>query len=715
MTQTLFISCAKGLEDVLEAELAQLGATELKKAKGGVSTAFDLAFAYRALLWMRSASRMFLTIDAFELDGDESLYQAVKKTDWSAYFDQKQSFAVDCTGRAKGLEHTQYAALKVKDAIVDQLRSRYGWRPNVDTDNPDLRLNLHLQPHRESLLAIDLGGGSLHRRGYRDGRAQAPLRENLAAGLLAIANYRPNEAFVDPLCGSGTFVIEVALMAADVAPGLLRRDGYGSKGWGGHNAELYRELLSEAKTRDKRQTSFDAPLLYGCDIDGSAINTAYASARRAGVSSLVQFETRDAKDLKRLAESGVVATNPPYGERLGETRALEQLYLRLGDMLRTAFYDWRVFILSGNSELTAPLGLKAERRYVVFNGPIECRFLHYPIFQGKKEKAVKNERSDATRLLRDRNAAEMLANRLKKNLKRLKPWLKREKAEAYRIYDADLPEYATAIDRYGDYLLIQEYAPPKSVDEKKAADRLHDTLWVAADVLAIDQDHIVQKTRARQKGKAQYQKHDERQNRFILHEQGLKFWVNLYDYLDTGIFLDHRPVRKMIREIAKNKRFLNLFCYTASVTAYAAAGGAKRSVSVDLSNTYLDWAQDNFTLNKVNTNFHQLVAADVLEWIKRASTKSYDLIFCDPPTFSTSKKMRESFDVQRDHINLLKDIHRLLADDGLLIFSCNLRGFKIADEELKGHYAINDISKKTIPFDFQRNQKIHHCFELKKK
>lgn len=310
----------------------------------------------------------------------------------------------------------------------------------------------------------------------------------------------------------------------------------------------------------------------------------------------------------------------------------------------------------------------------------------------------------------------MFANRLKKNLKNLGRWLKREDIHCYRLYDADIPEYALAVDVYeGDrrWVHVQEYEAPKTVDSAKAQARLQDALAVIPGVLAIPQNQVFFKVRRQQKGAAQYEKLASSGEFHEISEGGNRFLVNFTDYLDTGLFLDHRITRGLLTDMAAGKRFLNLFAYTGSGTVYAARGGAVATTTVDMSKTYLDWAQRNMALNGFVGKQHEFIHANCLEWLDRApATQRFGLIFLDPPSFSTSKRMEGTFDVQRDHVTLLKKTARLLEPDGILIFSNNLRRFKM-DRSALAALDIEDISRATLPKDFERNPKIHNCWKIR--
>jgi 23S rRNA (guanine2445-N2)-methyltransferase / 23S rRNA (guanine2069-N7)-methyltransferase len=309
--------------------------------------------------------------------------------------------------------------------------------------------------------------------------------------------------------------------------------------------------------------------------------------------------------------------------------------------------------------------------------------------------------------------AEMFANRLRKNLKQLGKWAGRETICCYRLYDADMPEYALAIDLYqgaARWAHVQEYAAPKSIDPDKANERLHEALSAIPGVLGIPAEQIFLKVRQRQKGSAQYERLAERGEFHEVQEDGLRLLVNFTDYLDTGLFLDHRRTRRMLRELARGGRFLNLFGYTGAATVHAAVG-ARATTTVDMSRTYLDWARRNLALNGFEGQQHELVQADVLVWLEEEAARRYDLIFLDPPTFSTSKRMQDTLDIQRDHPSLIRAAGGLLGPGGLLIFSTNFRRFRL-DQEGLSDFAIEDISRSTIPRDFERNPRIHQCFKI---
>ncbi|MEZ4484815.1 MAG: bifunctional 23S rRNA (guanine(2069)-N(7))-methyltransferase RlmK/23S rRNA (guanine(2445)-N(2))-methyltransferase RlmL [Syntrophotaleaceae bacterium] len=659
MTQyELFAPAPKGLEPLLAEELRALGALDVSETRAGVAFSGDLRLAYRVCLWSRLASRVLLNVARFAASTPEELYAAALLHPWEEHLAAAGTLAVSCQVARSQISHSRYAALKLKDAIVDRFREQCGGRPSVDVDRPDVRFNLHLDQD-QATLSVDLSGESLHRRGYRTEGVLAPLKENLAAAILLRAGWPQIAAdggsLFDPVCGSGTLLIEGALMAADIAPGL-QRSYYGFTGWKGHQPELWRELLQEARERRKAGLA-RLPLIAGRDLDSKAVRAAHLNADRAGLGGLLHFATADLADLQ-LPENmqerpGLLIANPPYGERLGERDELGHLYGRLGENLRRHFVGWKAAIFTGNPDLAKELAIRARRKHSLFNGALPCQLLHFDIEERWFFGAQKEQRpAQPAPPLSD--GARMFANRLQKNLRQVGRWAKKNHISCYRLYDADMPEYAVAIDVYGPWVHVQEYQAPDTVDSAMARRRLKEAMAVLPEALAVAPEKIFLKVRRRQSGASQYRKLQERGQFHEVTEGDCRFLVNFTDYLDTGLFLDHRPTRLLVQEMAAGKRFLNLFAYTGSATVHALKGGAVSSLTVDMSRTYLEWARRNLELNGFRVDDrHRLLQADCLAWLAQAKG-SFDLIFLDPPSFSNSKSMSGTFDVQRDHVTLLR-------------------------------------------------------------
>ena len=705
-----------GAASVLAEELKEFGAQDIRERSHDVKFQGTLEVGYRTCLWSRTATRVLLSLGSIDASSSKNIFEAVKRIDWQEHLAPGATLACDSSGGNESIRHTIYGSQLLKDAVCDQLRDATGERPNIKPERPDVLLHLHVEGPT-ALVSLDFSGESLHRRGYRSEGGRAPLKENVAAAVLLRSGWRDiaeqGGVLLDPMCGSGTFLTEGALIAADAAP-ALDREYFGFLGWRGHDAELWERLREEA--RERRAARTPRRCILGSDSDSEAVRMAIANGEQAGVTEWLHIEKRLLSEVPRpKAESGLVVANPPYGERIGAESGLPALYSELGTVLRERFQGWQAAILTGNPPLARNLGIYAKRTHRVFNGTIECRLLRFDLNQASEQRPAEEVRADWS----SRPGAQMFANRLRKNLQRLDPWAEREHIDCFRVYDADMPEYAFAIDLYGRgarHAYVQEYAPPKTVNQESARERRREALAVLPEVLGVPPAQIHSRVRKPQKGAEQYEKREAVAERHAVSEGGLKFWVNFRDYLDTGLFLDHRIVRGMLRSWAKDADFLNLFCYTGSATVYAAAGGARSTTGVDLSNTYLDWAHENLLLNGFSGNNHELYRADCLAWLEEQESRGprFDLIFLDPPTFSNSKRMDGVLDVQRDHAGMIRRSLKLLRPAGRLVFSTNYTRFKL-DTEALADLDIEDISAATIPKDFERHARIHRCFVVRAK
>ena len=705
----LFATTSRGFEELLKVELTELGAQEAKVVQGGVHYQADDETLYRTLLWSRLASRILFPLIESKIYSDLDLYAAVSGFNWLAQFDERVTFFVDFNGTNQEIRHTQFGAMRVKDGIVDYFERQGKTRPDVDKIQPDVRIQAYL--NRENLvISLDLSGEALHLRGYREDAGQAPLRETLAAAIVMRSGWQAGSPLVDPMCGSGTLLIEAAQMEAKIAPQLYRLH-WGFDFWKSHNQSAWEKVKNEAIELAEEKQSEIQPHFYGFDLDRRVLKKAQKNAQNAGVSHLIKWQQGDVAALKNPSVNGVgtVICNPPYGERLGTTPALIALYSVFGQRLKKEFCGWNVSVFSSESTLLDCLRMRASRQFKAKNGPLDCVQKNYQVSERKSDEiTAKNE----LEFNRTSEVATDFANRLQKNIKKISKWAKQQGLDAYRLYDADLPEYNLAVDRYADYIVVQEYAAPKNIDENKARQRLLDAVTATLYVTGVETNKLILKVRQKQKGTNQYEKLANKGEYFYVNEYGVQLWVNLTDYLDTGLFLDHRLTRKMIGELAKGKDFLNLFAYTGSATVHAALGGAKSTTTVDMSNTYLNWAEQNLILNDIKGKQHKLIQADCLQWLEKCD-RQFDLIFVDPPTFSNSKRMEESWDVQRDHVKLMSNLKRVLSNNGTIVFSNNKRGFKmnlVALEEL-GLSAV-EISHKTLPLDFERNKQIHNCWMI---
>ena len=716
--QNFFATCPKGLENLLFRELVDLNASSVKETVSGVSFSGNMELAMRVCLYSRFASRIIMNLNTFRCDDDTDLYLGAKGIGYERYFDSDKTIAVSFNGTNRHIRNTQYGALRVKDAVCDRFVECKLERPDVQKNNPDIHIIATLKKG-ELAVGIDLSGSAQFWREYHRTTGAAPLKENLAAAMVVRSGFNGSQNFIDPMCGSGTLLLEAALLATDTAPGLAR-SSYGFMNLKDYDENKWQEIYNEALKRSnqgKRKAQELGVKIFGFDADSAVVQRARDNIEHAGFSELVSVEhclldnlTNPCQGVNELP--CVVVTNPPYGERMGNFNELILLYTTLGHKLKTLFKGGRAAVISTSQELLSCLRLSLDKSYCLFNGALECQLR---VFNLDHESGEQAPQADANQVL----VAVDFSNRLTKNLKNLEKWANREKISAYRIYDADLPDYNAAIDRYNQYYIIQEYQAPSSIKAHVAQKRLLDMIAATIKVTGAIGDDVIVKSREKQKGESQYAKRDDALGHYIeIYEQDVVFKVNLQDYLDTGLFLDARPIRRLIRSMSAGKDFLNLFAYTCSASVMAALGGAKSTTSVDMSRTYLDWGKDNFKINGFDldgynaTGNHHFTQDDCLSYLSRDHGKTYDLIYIDPPTFSNSKRMEKSFDVQRDHLLMLGNLTRHLNDGGVVIFCTNKRNFKLDDGVAQYGFTVENITPKTFDPDFKRDQQLHTCFKL---
>ncbi len=743
----LIITCADGLEAPLQTELTSFGIASEIKSTGRLAVTGTLRDLYTICLWSRVASRVLMLIKRkninTEYDVAEQLYGLAKSVDWTEQFKLEQTFAIRLSVDKRVAVSQQFAMLRIKDAIADTFNEVYDSRPNVDSKNPDFSVFATVND-KQAELYLDLSGTSLHRRGYRVAMTEAPLKENLAAALLYSAGWhKKNEegnaplynALIDPMCGSGTFIIEALLMHCDYAVGIDKAaNQFGFYEWQHHDDALWQQMIDDAQTRFRDALAITneqpdtLPLILGFDADSGAILATEKNLIAAGLQDLLpllDLETRALDQLssvlKPLVDNGrlsnpLVITNPPYGERLGDEEMIKPLYHALGLILQDSFagidIDPMVGILAANVEQVDILPIKEPKTLRCHNGAITVYFRYGTLIAGQTGNLVSRFEKREIEV----EEGQDFINRLQKNLAKLKKLAKKDTVSNLRVYNADLPDFKVAVDLYGDYVHVQEYAPPKTIPPETAKKRFNLALMGIREVFGINREQIFIKTRARQSGNDQYSKQGNTEKRgkfYVAREDGAYFYVNFTDYLDTGLFIDHRNMRARIKDNSRNKSVLNLFAYTCTASVHAALAGAKKVTSVDLSQNYLDWGKQNFVLNglDVSRNKYQFVAADIFEWIKD-NTEQFDIIFIDPPTFSNSKKFQGTFDVQRDHSALINRAMNRLTSDGVLYFSNNFTRFEL-DEQLTERYDIVDITQKTIGFDFDVKKPIHQSFEIR--
>lgn len=735
-----FARCASGFEPVLAQELKRMRIRQVRPLKGGVAFFGSVADAYRACLFSRVATRVQLVLARVAAPDAQVLYRELVEFPWEEHVRLGATVAVQAHGTNDSLRNTQFTSLKVKDALCDRLREARGARPDVDASDPDFALDVSLNGQKATIY-LNLSGASLHRRGYREEgvQIQAPLKETLAAGMLLAAGWpdmaRKGEGplgFADPMCGSGTLAIEAAQIAADIAPGILRKR-WGFMGWAQHDQGAWEQLRAEAEQRARAGCVRPVRIVAG-DSDARAIRQARANAQRALVAPLVEFHIADAATLATYlgsrqggtaAPSGLLAVNPPYGQRLQTQGELPQTYQALSQAVDALPNGWALAIITPDVSIDSPLGLQPQQVLPCFNGPIETTLRLYEVEQTTRTRlqVVSLAGTERSVTVGEENS-QQFASRLRKVAKERVKWARKAGVSCYRVYDADLPDYSLAVDVYEGagpdagrrFVRVAEYQAPATVDAQRAARRFADAQAIIPAVLDADAKDVFAKVRKREKGGGQYRQARDVSHIVYVQESGYLLEVDLGGYLDTGLFLDHRVTREMVGKMAQGKRFLNLFAYTGVASVHAAGGGALETTTVDLSQTYLAWARRNMQANGFNGREHYYVRDDTMEWLgyEANSGRAYDLVFCDPPTFSNSKAMgSRTFDVQRDHVELLEAVARVLAPGGAIVFSCNKRNFKLDAEALERlGLQVRDITPQTIPHDFERTPKVHRCYVL---
>ena len=774
-----FATCPKGLESLLLNELKDLHCAAVKETVAGVAFSGDLVTAMQVCLYSRLASRVLLELVTFNCEDDSDLYLGAQGVGYEQYFSSDKTIAVTFNGTNRSIRNTQYGALRVKDAICDRFVACGLPRPNVQKHQPDVHVVATLKKG-EVTISLDLSGQAQFWRHYQRTTGAAPLKENLAAAIVLRSGFDGSQNFIDPMCGSGTLLLEAAAIATDLAPGL-KRSNFGffnlsfftqpTKGLRAPAApenatpensatddtelsgsQVWQQLIAQAQAKAAaglERVKQAGVRFYGFDADSQVIAWAQENCEHAGLSEVITLQTCPLEQFTNPCAQDapcVVVTNPPYGERMGNFNELIALYTTLGQKLRTLFSVGKAAVISSSPELLSCLRLAQDKSYRLFNGALECQLrvfsLHAQLGAGAATSAASAADSAASAaasgvaaeasatvspaVVVGAEVAPDFANRLSKNLKHLSKWADREQISAYRVYDADLPEYNAAIDRYNQCYVIQEYQAPSFIKAHVAQRRLLDMIAATLSVTGAQGDQVIVKSREKQKGESQYEKRDDALEYFMeVYEGPVRFRVNLHDYLDTGLFLDARPIRRLLSKLSQGKSFLNLFAYTCTASVMAALGGAKSTCSVDMSRTYLDWGRENFKLNQIDLLAtasgttsaseqlkHRFIQADCLAYLSTDHNERYDLIYIDPPTFSNSKRMERSFDVQRDHLQLLANLTRHLNDEGVVIFCTNKRNFAL-DQGLADYgFSVENITSSTFDPDFKRDQHLHSCFKL---
>ncbi len=735
----LIATSAFGIESLVKNELIQLGYDAKIISPGRIHFRGGVEAICQANLWLRCADRVLVQVGQFPATDFGKLFDCTQALDWARWIGPHDAFPVNGKSIKSQLSSVPACQRMVKKSIVESLKAAHGVEV-LDESGPERTIEIALLDNVASL-NIDTTGPGLNKRGYRKLMGRAPMKETLAAALVLLSFWKPDRPLIDPFCGTGTIPIEAALIGRRIAPGLYR--SFAAETW----PSIPKETWSRSRDSAASLALPSLPInIIGSDRDPEALSMAGFHAKQAGVQGDIHFQQREFEELSNKRDYGCIITNPPYGQRLNEHDELRPLYESMPTVLRR-LPTWSHFIFTSYPGFERIIQKKADRRRKLYNARIECTYfqIHGPRKPRESTENIESGSAEPTKTSAPRKnpweesikraartapepdavseqafggldskaseQAELFRSRLKKRAKHLRRWPTRRGITCFRIYERDIPEIPLIVDRLEGYIHITEYERPHERDLGQHADWLDLMARVAGEALEVDPTHVVLKSRQRQRGNKQYEKHSSRKKEVEVQEGELKLLVNLWDYADTGLFLDHRATRSMVRDEANGKRFLNLFCYTGSFTVYAGSGGASESVSVDLSQNYLEWAERNMEINDLASPQHQFVQSDILSYLKETQDeKKFDLAVVDPPTFSNSKRTEDDWEVQRDHVELLHLVSSRMNPGGVIYFSTNFRRFKLNEEELSP-LQIREITNKTLPEDF-RNRRIHRCWRM---
>ncbi len=715
MTETdtlqLIATTTSGLEACVKRELQDMGFADAKVySPGRIIFSANPAAIVTANLHLRTADRVLLVIGMFAANDFDELFEGTRALAWDKWIPADGQFPV--RGRSYKSQLTSVPAVQrtVKKAIVEQLMAAHKTETLGETSTAAYAIEVALRDNT-ALLTLDTTGAGLNKRGYRAAAGPAPLKETLAAAMIQLSFWKPDRPLIDPFCGSGTIAIEAAMIGRNIAPGLKR--SFSAELWPAIDAELWTDA------REKAEAAIIPNLpqrIIANDIEPKAISLASYHAELAGVTDDIHFQAKPFEDLTSNREYGCVICNPPYGRRLRETPDIAAVYNAMPEVFRM-LKTWSFYVLT-SMDLEKILSQKADRRRKLYNGQIECTYYQFHGPRPPKPGAPPVEEEDQPEpeaafggvTEKGSEQVDIFINRLKKMARHRRRWPNKG-ISCYRVYNRDIPEIPLAVDIYEDCLHIAEYDRPHERTAAGHVDWLEMLSAAAGEAMGIDAAKVYLKRRQRQRGTDQYDKAADQRNVYRVHEGELIFEVDLASYLDTGLFLDHRITRGMVRDESAGKRMLNLFAYTGAFSVYAAAGGAATTTTVDLSKTYLNWAKRNMVANGFTSDQHRFVQSDTMGYLAdHAAGEHFDIAVIDPPTFSNSKRTEGVFDIQLDYADLINATARLMSKGGVIYFSTNFRKFRFDAAALGGMVA-EEITDKTVPEDFA-NKRTHRCWRI---
>ena len=762
--------CGFGLESLLCRELQQLGYDATSDSAGHVRFSGDESAIARCNTWLRTADRVLILLGESRCTDFDELFSLVSTCGWERWIGPEDAFTVTAHSVRSQLSSVPAIQRTVKKSVAQRLMQAHSVS-QLPEQGVNYAINLGLVGDLAKL-TIDTTGISLHRRGYLTRYPRGALKETLAAGLVKLSFWERNRPLLDPFCGTGTILIEAAMIGCNIAPG--RNRNFASESWPQVPQAIWDEVRRDA---DQQQLEDLEIRLIGMDVDAYALKQARAAAEWMGVEQSIHFQPASFDRAASKRKYGCVVTNlptstsqnrsskhqspadrPSPGDRpsnsafksnAGQQRTSQDAMIRAIPEVLRKFPTWSHFILSDHPQFEKLIGRAANKKRKLYNDRNQCFFYQYA---GPKPPTIEDEfdvQNDVDHNAANQSAAdevkqtaekqkyprpsaasqlpaafgeltpkcheqaELFARRLVKRAKHLRRWPSRQGISCFRLYERDIPEIPLVVDRYEDHLHITEYERPHDRDPALHASWLDLMARTASKTLEVPPEKVFFKRRGRQQGDLQYQQVDAQKYEIEVSEGGLKFLVNLSDYVDTGLFLDHRITRSMVRDEVRGKRFLNLFAYTGAFTVYAADAPAISTVTVDWSNQYLQWAQRNLELNGFLGDQHQFVRADAATFVAGLPEKTlFDLAVIDPPTFSNSKRTEDIWDVQAGYAKLLNDVLRRMDTGGIIYFSNNYRRFKFDADQIEASEK-HEISNQTVPPDF-RNRRIHRCWRIVK-
>ncbi|QDV69756.1 Ribosomal RNA large subunit methyltransferase K/L [Rosistilla carotiformis] len=743
----LIATCAFGLEAVVRRELSDLGYVGKVISPGRILFSAPPEAICRANLWLRSADRVLIRLATFEAADFDALFDQTRDLSWSQWLPQDACFPVSAKSHDSQLESVPAIQRTVKKAAVLGMQREFGTEV-LDESGAQYKIEASLIKD-VATLTIDTTGPGLHKRHYCDRPALVLVKETLAAALVQLSFWNRDRPMVDPFCGSGTIVIEAAMIGRRIAPGLGR--SFSAQQWPTLSPAMWENAIEEAM---QLQLPDLEGRIIGTDVDGRSLAAARESAVRAGVEGSVHFQTKSFGALSSNKQYGCVITYTPY--EMGGRRNPEQdaLYRSIPLVLRR-LTTWSHYVLTPHPRFEQIVGRDADRRRKLYNARTECTYYQ---FHGPKRprdaaatRAAEADSPDAAETegsiqnpptesvgpmpaavgvpaarpkptiapafghldAKAHEQAALFRTRLTKRARHLRRLPTRQGVTCFRLYERDIPEIPLVVDRYGDHLHINEYERPHDRDPAQHANWLDLMAKTAGETLEIPKGQTFLKRRLRQSGSSQHEHVASDHYETEVTEAGLRFIVNLSDYVDTGLFLDHRLTRGMVRAEAEGKSMLNLFAYTGSFSVYAAAGGAARTTTVDWSNTYLDWARRNMALNGFDGLEHKYHRESALDFLANQPLQpAYDLAVVDPPTFSNSKRTDDVWDVQQGYVDLINAVLPRMQPGGVIYFSSNFRRLKFDPEAIDAD-EIREISAQTVPPEY-RNRRIHRCWRIVK-